>query len=58
MLCFSIFPFHLRLDSELDRLEAIVMVEPPAHKFASLEEELCFWKEQAERHQQRLNTFN
>ncbi|XP_075894213.1 nuclear distribution protein nudE homolog 1-A-like isoform X2 [Nelusetta ayraudi] len=31
------------------------MVEPPAHKFASLEEELCFWKEQAERHQQRAD---
>lgn len=29
------------------------MVEPTTHKFASLEEELCFWKEQAERHQQR-----
>ncbi|XP_026158540.1 nuclear distribution protein nudE homolog 1 [Mastacembelus armatus] len=29
------------------------MVEPASHKFASLEEELGFWKEQAERHQQR-----
>uniref|UniRef100_A0A4W6BT15 NudE neurodevelopment protein 1 n=1 Tax=Lates calcarifer TaxID=8187 RepID=A0A4W6BT15_LATCA len=29
------------------------MVEPTSHKFASLEEELGFWKEQAERHQQR-----
>lgn len=51
-------PFYLRLYSESDRLEATVMVEPPAHKFASLEEEVCFWKEQAERHQQRLNTFS
>ncbi|CAG5928969.1 unnamed protein product, partial [Menidia menidia] len=29
------------------------MVEPTAHSFASLEEELCFWKQQAQRHQQR-----
>ncbi|XP_071770023.1 nuclear distribution protein nudE homolog 1-like [Centroberyx gerrardi] len=29
------------------------MVEPGPHTFASLEEELGFWKEQAERHQQR-----
>ncbi|XP_041837859.1 nuclear distribution protein nudE homolog 1-A-like [Melanotaenia boesemani] len=29
------------------------MVEPVAHSFASLEEELGFWKEQAQRHQQR-----
>lgn len=28
------------------------MVEP-THKFTSLQEELCFWKEQAEKHQQR-----
>ncbi|XP_058497453.1 nuclear distribution protein nudE homolog 1-B-like [Solea solea] len=31
------------------------MVEPSTHKFASLHEELCFWKEQAERHQQRAD---
>ncbi|KAK5899869.1 hypothetical protein CesoFtcFv8_009297 [Champsocephalus esox] len=30
------------------------MVEP-THKFASLEEEMCFWKEQAEAHQQRAD---
>ncbi|XP_069022106.1 nuclear distribution protein nudE homolog 1-B-like [Embiotoca jacksoni] len=29
------------------------MVEPTTRKFGSLEEELGFWKEQAERHQQR-----
>ncbi|XP_029000678.1 nuclear distribution protein nudE homolog 1 [Betta splendens] len=29
------------------------MVEPATHKFASLEEELGFWKDQALRHQQR-----
>lgn len=29
------------------------MVEPSSHRFASLEEELGFWKEQAEAHQQR-----
>ncbi|XP_026216424.1 nuclear distribution protein nudE homolog 1-B [Anabas testudineus] len=29
------------------------MVEPSVHRFASLEEELGFWKEQAVRHQQR-----
>ncbi|CAK6962894.1 nuclear distribution protein nudE homolog 1-like [Scomber scombrus] len=29
------------------------MVEPSTHKFASLEEELSFWKEQSERHEQR-----
>ncbi|XP_031609807.1 nuclear distribution protein nudE homolog 1 [Oreochromis aureus] len=29
------------------------MVEPTTHKFASLEEELGFWKEQAERYEQR-----
>ncbi|KAM4584657.1 nuclear distribution protein nudE homolog 1-like [Odontesthes bonariensis] len=29
------------------------MVEPTAHSFASLEEELGFWKEQAQGHQQR-----
>lgn len=27
----------------------------PTHTFATLEEELCFWKEQAEKHQQRAN---
>ncbi|XP_062242957.1 nuclear distribution protein nudE homolog 1-like [Platichthys flesus] len=31
------------------------MVEPTTHKFASLEEELGFWKEQAQRHQQRAD---
>ncbi|XP_044044445.1 nuclear distribution protein nudE homolog 1-like [Siniperca chuatsi] len=31
------------------------MVEPTTRKFASLEEELGFWKEQAERHQQRAD---
>ncbi|XP_051239994.1 nuclear distribution protein nudE homolog 1 [Dicentrarchus labrax] len=31
------------------------MVEPTTHKFASLVEELSFWKEQAERHQQRAD---
>uniref|UniRef100_A0A8C6WHR7 NudE neurodevelopment protein 1 n=1 Tax=Neogobius melanostomus TaxID=47308 RepID=A0A8C6WHR7_9GOBI len=30
------------------------MVEP-THKFASLQEELCFWKEQAEKHKQRAD---
>ncbi|XP_068177638.1 nuclear distribution protein nudE homolog 1-A-like [Antennarius striatus] len=31
------------------------MVEPGTKKFASLEEELCFWKHQAGRHQQRAD---
>ncbi|XP_019939651.1 nuclear distribution protein nudE homolog 1 [Paralichthys olivaceus] len=31
------------------------MVEPTTHKFSSLEEELGFWKEQAQRHQQRAD---
>ncbi|XP_030269041.1 nuclear distribution protein nudE homolog 1-B [Sparus aurata] len=31
------------------------MVEPSTHKFASMAEELGFWKEQAERHQQRAD---
>ncbi|XP_060922777.1 nuclear distribution protein nudE homolog 1-like [Limanda limanda] len=31
------------------------MVEPTTHKFASLEEELGFWKEHAQRHQQRAD---
>nr|XP_057920753.1 nuclear distribution protein nudE homolog 1-like [Doryrhamphus excisus]XP_057920764.1 nuclear distribution protein nudE homolog 1-like [Doryrhamphus excisus] len=31
------------------------MVEPTTQKFASLEEELGFWKEQANRHQQRAD---
>ncbi|XP_034399285.1 nuclear distribution protein nudE homolog 1 [Cyclopterus lumpus] len=31
------------------------MVEPTSHKFASLAEELGFWKEQAEAHQQRAD---
>ncbi|XP_029948956.1 nuclear distribution protein nudE homolog 1-B [Salarias fasciatus] len=31
------------------------MGEPVSHKFTSLEEELCFWKEQAHRHQQRAD---
>ncbi|XP_068606878.1 nuclear distribution protein nudE homolog 1 [Brachionichthys hirsutus] len=31
------------------------MVEPTTKKFASLEEELCFWQHQAERHQQRAD---
>jgi len=29
------------------------MVEPTSHTFASLAEELGFWKEQSEAHQQR-----
>nr|XP_020451648.1 nuclear distribution protein nudE homolog 1 isoform X2 [Monopterus albus] len=37
------------------RLRTIEMVEPATHKFASLKEELDFWKEQAERHQQRAD---
>lgn len=32
------------------------MVEPSTHKFASMAEELGFWKEQAERHQQRFDS--
>ncbi|XP_070684396.1 nuclear distribution protein nudE homolog 1-A-like [Pempheris klunzingeri] len=31
------------------------MVEPPTPNFASVAEELCFWKEQAERHKQRAD---
>uniref|UniRef100_A0A3Q3W0X8 NUDE domain-containing protein n=1 Tax=Mola mola TaxID=94237 RepID=A0A3Q3W0X8_MOLML len=31
------------------------MVEPTTHKFTSLEDELGFWKEQAQRHQQRAD---